>query len=161
MEGSVPAPRGRWHESGLEGRLGPSLFCVGRLLERRLFHALAEAGLGLTPAQARILVALHFHAPLTQQELATHIDVEPSTVVGTLDVLEREGLALRDRNPSDRRAHLVSTTEKGEALVPRLFALWEGIEASLADVLSESERQRFLKSLERLMESMWEEEESC
>lgn len=161
MEGSVTPPRGRWHESGLDGRLGPSLLCVGRLLERRLFRALAGAGLGVTPAQARILVALHFHAPLTQQELATHIDVEPSTVVGTLDVLEREGLAQRDPNPSDRRAHFVMTTKKGEAVVPHLFALWEGIEKELLGALSESERTRFLKSLGRVMETLWEGEESC
>lgn len=123
-------------------------------------RALVDAGLGLTPAQAKILVKLHFHAPLSQQELASHLDVEPSTLVGTLDVLERDGLARREPNPNDRRAHLVSSTEKGEALVPRLFGLWEGVEATLLDALPERERARFQKSLNRLMERLWQDE-SC
>jgi MarR family transcriptional regulator for hemolysin len=151
----------RFNQSGLQGRLGPSLLCLGRLLERRLWRALGEAELGLTPTQARTLVALHFHAPLTQQELAVHIDVEPSTLVGTLDVMEREGLARRDPNPSDRRAHLVQTTEKGEALIPRLFGLWGAVEGVLLDALSPREQEQLQKSLARLIDRLWAEEESC
>ena len=144
----------RFHESGLDARLGPSLLCVGRLLDRRLVRALAGAGLGLTPSQARTLVTLHFHAPLSQQELALHIDVEPSTLVGILDVMEREDLARREPNPNDRRAHLVHTTDKGEALIPRLFGLWDSVEKDLLSVLPERERARLQKSLERLIDGL-------
>ncbi len=153
-------PRGRWNDSGLEERLGPSLLCVARILERRLVRAMSEAGLDLTPAQARTLITLHFHAPLTQQELASRIDIEPSTLTGTLDVMEREGLARREPNPADRRAHLVTTTEKGEALVPRLFGLWDSVEGALHTALPERECKSFLKSLTKLTETLWEGE-SC
>jgi DNA-binding MarR family transcriptional regulator len=155
------SPKDRFEQSGMEGRLGPSLLCVGRLLERRLLRAMAAAGIGLTPARARILISLHFHAPLSQQELASRIDVEPSTLVGTLDVMEREGLARREPNPSDRRAHLVSTTEKGEALIPSLFGLWDIVEGELVAALEEEERKRLQESLERLMERLWAEGDSC
>lgn len=155
-----PTPRGRWNQSGLEQRLGPTILCVARILERQLVRAMSGAGLDLTPAQARILITLHFHAPLTQQELASRIDIEPSTLVGTLDVMERDGLARREPNPADRRAHLVSSTEKGEALVPRLFGLWEGVEENLHRALSERERQSFLRLLSKMTEALWEGE-SC
>ena len=155
------SPKDRFEQSGMEGRLGPSLLCVGRLLERRLLRAMAGAGIGLTPARARILISLHFHAPLSQQELASRIDVEPSTLVGTLDVMEREGLARREANPSDRRAHLVSTTEKGEALIPSLFGLWDVVEGELAAALDEEDRVRLQQSLTRLMERLWAEGDSC
>jgi DNA-binding MarR family transcriptional regulator len=151
----------RFHQSGLDQRLGPSLLCAGRLLERRLARAMGGTGFGLTPAQARILVKLHFHAPLSQQELATGIDVEPSTLVGTLDVMERQGLARREPNPSDRRAHLVHTTEKGEALIPSLFGLWNQVEEELLEAFSESERSRFQKSLGRLIERLSKEGDAC
>src|SRR5688572_22311225 len=156
----APQALERFRKAGLDGRLGPSFLCVGRLLERRLGRALGEAGLGVTFAQARTLVALHFHAPLTQQELATHIDVEPSTLVGTLDVMEREGLARREPSPNDRRAHLVQTTEKGEALMPRLFGLWGAIEQDLLNALSQREREQLQKSLARLIEHLSAEEGS-
>jgi MarR family transcriptional regulator for hemolysin len=155
------SPRDRFEKSGMEGRLGPSLLCVARLLERRLLRAMAGGGIALTPARARVLISLHFHAPLSQQELASRIDVEPSTLVGTLDVMEREGLARREPNPSDRRAHLVTTTEKGEALIPSLFGLWDVVEGDLVAALDEEERSRLQQSLARIMERLWAEGDSC
>ncbi len=144
-----------------DGRLGPSILCLARLLERRLMRALAEAGLGLTPAQARILVTLHFNGPLSQQELASRIDVEPSTVVGTLDVMERAGLARREPNPSDRRAHVVQLTENGEALLPRLFGLLDIVDTELVGALPESDRIRLEESLSRLIEHLSVGEAAC
>ncbi|HWC05689.1 MAG TPA: MarR family transcriptional regulator [Gemmatimonadota bacterium] len=143
----------------LDGRLGPAILCLGRVFERRLTRALAQAGLGVTPAQARIVMKLHIQGPLSQQELASRIDVEPSTLVGTLDVMEREGLATRESNPDDRRAHLVRLTETGGALVPRLLGLIDLVEAEIEDVFPGRERARLQESLERLIErlSMGEE----
>ncbi len=144
-----------------EEPLGATILCLGRVFERRLGRILAGTGLGVTPAQARIVMKLHFNGPLSQQELATRIDVEPSTIVGTLDVLEREGLASREPNPSDRRAHLVRLTEGGQALVPRLFGILEIVEAEIADVLPERERTRLQGWLNRLIERLSVGDEAC
>ena len=138
----------------LEGRHGPTILCLGRVFERRLMRALAQAGLGVTPAQARIVMKLHFQGPLSQQDLASRTDVEPSTLVGTLDIMEREGLATREANPQDRRAHLVRLTEGGEALVPRLLGLIDLVEAEIEDLFPGRERERLQESLERLIERL-------
>lgn len=138
----------------LDGRLGPTILCLGRVFERRLMRALTQAGLGVTPAQARIVMKLHFQGPLSQHELASRIDVEPSTLVGTLDIMEREGLASRGENPGDRRAHLVRLTEAGEALVPRLLGLIDVVEAEIEDVFPGRERARLQESLERLVQRL-------
>ncbi len=146
-----PACEGVWERANLEGKLGPALLFLGRLVQRRLEKALVEQGLGVTPAQARLVVALHFHGPLNQQALALHTDVDPSTLVSTLDVMEREGMAVRDKKPGDRRAHLVSLTERGESQVPRLFALWGAVEEELTRGMSGSERKAFLKMVQELI----------
>jgi DNA-binding MarR family transcriptional regulator len=137
----------RWSRSGLSEKLGPAFMFLGRLVVRRLEQALAAAGIGLNPAQARLIAVLHFHGPLAQQELATHAYVEPSTLVSTLDVLEREGLARREKNPHDRRAHLVNLTASGERMVPRLLALWDEVERELAPGLDARERETMLRHL--------------
>ncbi|MGH7589344.1 MAG: MarR family winged helix-turn-helix transcriptional regulator [Gemmatimonadota bacterium] len=124
-------------------------------------RALAQAGLGVTPAQARIVMKLHFQGPLSQQELATRIDIEPSTLVGTLDIMEREELASREADPEDRRAHLVRLTEAGEALVPRLLGLIDLVEAEIEDVFPGRERARLRESLERLIERLSMGEQTC
>lgn len=141
----------RWSDSDLADLLGPVCLVLGRLLTRRIEQALAEAGLGLTPAQARAIVMLHFHGPVTQQTLATLTDVEPSTLVSTLDIMEREGLARRDHNPDDRRAHLVQLTPRGERRVPRLFALWNAVEEELVADLSEEQQAELRGQLLRLI----------
>ena len=135
----------------LTDKLGPACLQLGRLVRRRLEQALDAAGLGLTPAQARVLVMLHFHGPQTQQALAGLTEVEPSTLVSTLDVLEREGLALRGPNPQDRRAYLVALTAKGARQVPKLFALWDGIEPELGAAFTTREREALVGSLQRLI----------
>lgn len=135
----------------MEGKLGPALLFLGRLVGRRLEKAIVEKGLGLTAAQARILLVLHFHGPLNQQSLALHTDVDPSTLVPTLDVMEREGMAIRDKKPGDRRAHLVILTERGESQVPRLFALWDTVEEDLTRNMGETERKAFLRMVQQLI----------
>ncbi len=146
-----PACEDVWARSNLEEKLGPRLLFLGRLIGRRLEKALVEQGLGITPAQARILLALHFHGPLNQQSLAIHTDVDPSTLVSTLDVMEREEMAVRDSKPGDRRAHLVSLTERGERQVPRLFALWDTVEEDLTRDMGGNERKALLEMVQQLI----------
>src|SRR5687767_3568944 len=151
-EQNDPKPcEGVWKRSEMEGKLGPPLLFLGRLVGRRLERALVEEGFGFTPAQARILLALHFHGPLNQQSLALHTDVDPSTLVSTLDVMEREGMAIRDKKPGDRRAHLVSLTGRGESQVPRLFQLWDTVEEDLTRNMDETERKTLLGMVQQLI----------
>lgn len=144
----------RWANSELAEKLGPALLIAGRLVRRRLEAALAEAGLDLTPAQAKVIVMLHLHGPLSQQALAALTDVEPSTLVRTLDVMEREKLAVRGPNPKDRRAYRVSLTELGQRRVPHLFALWDGIENDLATVLPGADRDAAREALGRVIAAL-------
>lgn len=147
--------RARWADSGLAEKLGPPLLLAGRLVAKRLEQTLAAGALGLTPAQARVMVMLHIHGPLSQQGLAACTDVEPSTIVRTLDVLEREGFARREPDPGDRRAYLVRLTAAGQEILPRLFRLWEAVEAELHEVVEESERQALQETLHRVIARLW------
>lgn len=158
VESAPPESAHRWEESGLAGKLGPAFLLLGRLVNRRLEVALADAGLGLTPAQARSLAMLWFHGPMSQQSLAAHTEVEPSTLVKTLDVMERDGLARRDRNPADRRAYLVHLTPRGERLVPRLIGLWDEVESELVEGLSARDQATLRELVSRCIAglSAWE-----
>lgn len=151
----------RWKSTGLDEALAPRAMLLGRLVMRRLDQALAEAGLGLTPAQARAVATLWLHGPMSQQSLATHTEVEPSTLVRTLDVMERDGLARRERDPGDRRAYLVRLTGDGERLVPRLVSLWEEVENDLVEALSPDDVARARKILTAMVERLGEGGSAC
>ncbi len=61
----------------------------------------------------RMLIRLE--QPIRMGDLARASNLLPSTVTSIVDMLEDEGLAERQRDPSDRRAWLLSLTEKGQA----------------------------------------------
>lgn len=156
-----PAARERWESSGLAEMLAPLLLLAGRLVSRRLEVSLADAGLGLTPAQARTVATLWLHGPMSQQALANHTEVEPSTLVRILDVMERDRIAQRDRDPEDRRAYRVRLTSRGEALVPRLVALWEDVEAEVVKGFEAGEIDRLRDVVSRVVARLSTGETSC
>lgn len=80
---------------------------LGGLMEQ----ALAERG--LTTARSGVLFVLHERGPLVQRELSEALHCSPRHVTGLVDTLEAQGWVARGRHPTDRRATLVSLTERG------------------------------------------------
>lgn len=150
-----------WEQSALAQKISVALLLLGRLVGRRLERALVEEGLGITPAQARVLLALHFQGPLTQAALALQTGVDPSTLVSTLDVMEREGMAVREPSPDDRRAHIVTLTDLGQGRVPRLFELWQGVEDELTGEMSAGERSSLIGMLKSLIGRLYAGDPPC
>lgn len=69
---------------------------------------------GMTPVQARALMALERPAPM--RALAEQLRCDPSNVTGIADRLEGRGLVRREPDPDDRRVKLLVTTPDGEAM---------------------------------------------
>jgi DNA-binding MarR family transcriptional regulator len=74
----------------------------------------AHAATALSPRQFHLLGLLHDHGPMTQRELGTTMNVDPSILVTLLNPLETDGYLSRDRDPTDRRRHLVNLTPAGD-----------------------------------------------
>jgi DNA-binding MarR family transcriptional regulator len=75
---------------------------------------------GSEPHDYVVLAILGEGARETQSTIADAIDVDPSRLVALLDSLEQRGMVVRQRDPQDRRRHLVSITEAGQAELARL-----------------------------------------
>ena len=97
-----------------EHRSSPGLLLalLGHEAMRRL--RAAHTAHGLKPRQFQILGLLHDHRGLAQRELMETMGIDPSILVTLLKSLEAEGLVTRDRNPDDRRRHLIALTRAGE-----------------------------------------------
>lgn len=74
------------------------------------------AAQGLTPARTHLLWELGHRGPSTQRVLADALDVSARNVTGLVDALEETGFVVRRPHPQDRRATLVTLTERGEAV---------------------------------------------
>ena len=123
-------------EPNFESMLTANLLCFGRALTKQFEALLAQSETGLTSAQARIILKLHYEGPMTQKALAETTDVAPPTLTGTIEVMERDGRVSRTRNPADRRELLVELTGAGRATLPALFELFRATESWLTEGLS-------------------------
>jgi len=77
---------------------------------------------GLTRARARVIWQLYHHGSVTQRELAQALGVTPRNVTGLIDVLAEDGFVARGPHPTDRRATVVTLTEKGSSVAATLHA---------------------------------------
>jgi MarR family transcriptional regulator for hemolysin len=106
--------------------------------------------LGLTPrAQCVLIKALE--GEQTQIRLAERCGLDKTTMVVTVDELEKAGLAERRPSPTDRRARIIAVTEAGKALAEEADALIEGVYADVLGSLPEDERAVFGSALARLV----------
>jgi MarR family transcriptional regulator for hemolysin len=101
---------------------------------------------GLTSRKHQVL-ATAVGAEHTQTQLARIVGLDKTTMMVTLDELERDGLAERRPLPNDRRARVVAVTVEGrKALRKADKAFAEANERVLAR-LPEAERGAFLQAL--------------
>ncbi len=88
-------------------------------LTKRLRLAQAErlAPLGLTPAQERALrLIARGDEPPRMTELADRLGIVPRSLTTVIDALEEAGLVRREIDPRNRRAILLSLTDRGAAV---------------------------------------------
>jgi len=93
---------------------------VARLMRQAFDRRIGEAGLGLTPGEARTLSHAARAGSVRQSVLAERMGVEAMTLSGYLDRLEARGLVHRTVDPADRRAKLVHLTEPAREVLARI-----------------------------------------
>ena len=107
--------------------------------------------LGLAPAQFMTLLELWEEDGLTQKDLVRRLDIEQATMANTLKRMERDGLILRQENPTDRRAQLIRLTDKARALQDDATAAANEVNGIALSDLSEEERREFIRMMARVI----------
>lgn len=123
---------------------------LARMLRRQFEAALADVETGLTVGEARTLFYVWRMPGQRQAVLADAMYVEPMTLVGYLDSLEKSGLIKRQPDPSDKRAKLVLLTEDADPLLERISVALEGVRARALEGVMGEDR----KVLENLLQNM-------
>jgi MarR family transcriptional regulator for hemolysin len=97
----------------------------------------------------------------TQKELADLIGLDKTTMVVTIDELEKAGLAERLPSKTDRRARVIFVTKAGERKVDQGRALIDRIQKDVLGTLSASDRKVFLESLGAVVKDRLSDELHC
>jgi DNA-binding MarR family transcriptional regulator len=124
---------------------GLLLALLGQQAMRRLRAAHTEHK--LSPRQFHLLGLLHDRGALTQRELGTLMDVDPSILVTLLNPLEANGYLSRERDADDRRRHVVTITRRGEQQLERAAQAQRDTEDELLAGLTKPQRAELRRLL--------------
>lgn len=122
---------------------------TSHVLRTQMAAALAEIGL---TARMHCVLVHALQEERTQAQLAEIGDMDKTTMVVTVDALEKAGLAARQPSSRDRRARIIAVTAEGAAVAARSQEIVDRVhEAALAS-LSAGDRDSLLRGLNRLVE---------
>ena len=122
-------------------------------LSQSLVSALnvALADLDLTMRSFAVLATAADRAARTQLEIAQVVGLDKSTLVATIDDLERRGLVERRTDPADRRARVVESTAEGRTLATRAAQIVADTETAILREFGIDEAARLKSSLVALL----------
>ncbi|GAB4056672.1 MarR family transcriptional regulator [Catellatospora paridis] len=121
---------------------------TSHVLRSRMAAALGE--IGLTARMHCVLV----HAlaeERTQIQLAALGDMDKTTMVVTVDALEKAGLAERRASSTDRRARIIAVTPDGAKVAARSQEIVDRVHEETLSALPAAQREALLRALEGLV----------
>ncbi|MEV0539466.1 MarR family winged helix-turn-helix transcriptional regulator [Nocardia salmonicida] len=122
---------------------------TSHVLRTQMAAALAEIGL---TARMHCVLVHALEAERTQAQLAELGDMDKTTMVVTVDALEKAGLAERKPSSTDRRARIISVTPAGAELAARSTEIVDGVHQGALGSLPKAERESLVRALNHLVE---------
>lgn len=122
---------------------------TSHVLRTQMAAALSEIGL---TARMHCVLVHALEEERTQAQLAEIGDMDKTTMVVTVDALEKAGLAERRPSARDRRARIIAVTEKGAQVAVESQAIADRVHEEALGSLPGTEREVLLRALNRLVD---------
>jgi MarR family transcriptional regulator, transcriptional regulator for hemolysin len=135
-----------------ENYVGYWICMASRAFERAMNEQLAPSG--ITYRQCQVLAWLAIDGNLSQTDLADRLRIEPPTLVGILDRMEREGWVRRESDLHDRRRKLVAAMPKALPVWSKIVACSEKVRARGNQGVSPAEQELLKNVLRRIIENL-------
>lgn len=136
-----------FHES-----IGYWLIGTSHAYQRTLNEELAPEG--VTFRQAQVLGYLALDGPLSQTALAERMGIEPPTLVGILDRMQRDGWIVRDGCPVDRRRKLIHPTAAAEPVWLKIVVCARRVRARATQGLTKKQVRTLQQLLEHIQDNL-------
>ena len=136
----------------IEESIGYWLTLTTQAYHRAICDELAPHG--ITYRQSQVLSWLAIEGELSQAELAGKMMIEPPTLVGILDRMERANLITRHSCPSDRRKKLIRANAAAEPIWEKIVECALRIRGKATADLSERQLATLKKLLRRVLRNL-------
>lgn len=120
-------------------------------LTKLIYRRTSEEHLGMRVKEFTTLAVLRDHGPIAQQELGELLYVDANNLVLLLNDLESREFAVRRRDPTDRRRHVVEITDEGRRALDGAEKGIEGVEGDVLARLTGPERATLQQLLARAL----------
>ena len=135
-----------------EQSVGYWLTIVTHAYHRALGEEIAPHG--ITYRQSMVIGTLMVEGEMSQAELASRLMIEPPTLVGILDRMQRDGWIARHDCPTDRRKNLVRLTPAVEPVWEKLMECFVRVRERLTKDTTDAELHTLKCLLRRLHENI-------
>ena len=95
--------------------ISQGMFKLYHQVSRLVNECMMDEGVSL--ARSKFLLLLECQGPQRSTDIACALGFAPRTVTEAIDGLERDKLVMREPDPKDRRAKIVSITETGRQVL--------------------------------------------
>ena len=116
--------------------------------------AQAVADPTISPGRFGVLVLIGANPGLTQSRLAQATQLDRSTMVAVIDLLESRGLVERRATPMDRRSNALWLTDKGKRLLRTMKQRVKAHDDRLAATIGDEDSKRLIDMLARMRAGM-------
>jgi MarR family transcriptional regulator, transcriptional regulator for hemolysin len=140
------------------GNLAWLLYRAHWALASELTAALAPLGVS---ARGYHVLRAALSGEHTQRELAEMVGLDKTTMVVTVDELERDGLAERLPSPHDRRARIIAVSKAGKRKVAEADTVKERVQADVLGELPADDQKALIDALDKLVQGRLAESVDC
>ncbi|MBK3647150.1 MarR family winged helix-turn-helix transcriptional regulator [Streptomyces sp. MBT33] len=125
-----------------DGLLAEQLLRFTRRVHRIQKRHVEQCGLGVTPAQSRLLRTLaHYSTPPRMADLAERLEVVPRAVTSLVDGLEASGKVRRVPDPTNRRVIRIEVTDDGRKALRELRSARRSAAQEILAPLTKEQRE--------------------
>ncbi|KAA3500021.1 MarR family transcriptional regulator [Rhizobium rhizogenes] len=129
-----------------------------RLLNSAFERRISEAGLGLTPGEARALLTVAVVDGSKQSEIAARLGIEPMTICAYLDKLQSLNLVERQQDPQDRRSKRIVLTKASTDMLEAVRLEIDQLVSHATQGMNEEEVALFRSFLQTLRNNLQPEQ---
>ncbi|WP_405619404.1 MarR family winged helix-turn-helix transcriptional regulator [Streptomyces sp. NBC_00076] len=122
---------------------------TSHVLRSKMSAALAEIGL---TARMHCVLVHALEEERTQIQLAEIGDMDKTTMVVTVDALEKAGLAERRPSSTDRRARIIAVTDEGTRVAGQSQKIVDRVHRDALATLPGGDREALLRALNHLVD---------
>ena len=117
-------------------------FLLRRAYARTMDFARTSLDADANMRDVGVLTVLESHGPMSQGAVADRTQTNRTVMVKLAEALEAEGYLVRERNPADRRAYVLTITPSGRRRLADLLLELTDADAALNADLSSEQRDR-------------------